>query len=96
MNNQVFISANSMPKVQTLKEYYVYYIESFKTKINNLNLTHFYVADRKIVLDIYTKVIVHTNTYLIFQFDYRDGVPRKLKGFITKEYAQLEIDRMEK
>ena len=94
MGNQEFTSTNSMSKKQTFKEYHIYYIDSFQTEFNNTNISHLYVADKKITLNCYIKVSIYSDDFIIFEFDYGDEVPRKLKGFKTKEMAQREIDRI--
>jgi len=87
-----FESVNLMKHNKVFKEYHVYYIESYSTKFNDIELTHFYLADKKIKLNEYTKLIHDDDNCIIFEFNF-DGTPRQLKGFKTKEIAKLFLDK---
>lgn len=86
-----FESTNLMKRNEIFNEYHVYFIDSYSTKFNDVSLVHLYVADKKILLNKYVKIISNTENYIVFEFNY-DGLPRQLKGFKTKEAAQLQID----
>jgi hypothetical protein len=92
MANREFESANLMIPKKILKEYYIYYISIIQSEFNGLDTHCKYVADRRIKMDRFTKVIEDTDTYVIFEFDY-DGTPRKLKGFKTKEFALNHLQK---
>jgi len=90
MENKEFESTNLMQKSKVMNQYYVYYIDVFHTKFNDLNITHRYVADKRVILDDFTKIIDSSEDYIIFESNY-DGTPRLLKGFKTKEAAQRTL-----
>jgi hypothetical protein len=86
-----FESAHLMKPNKVFNEYHVYYIEAYSTKFNDIELTHLYLADKRIKIDEYTKLIHNDDNCVIFEFNY-DGTPRQLKGFKTKEIAQLALE----
>lgn len=87
-----FESAHLMKPNKFFNEYHVYYIDGYTIKFNDIELTHLYIADRKIKVDKYTKLIHDDDNFVIFEFNY-DDTPRQLKGFKTKEIAQLALDK---
>ena len=90
MANKEFESTNLMQKNKVMKQLYVYYIDVFHINYNDLEITHKYVADKKIMLDDFTKIIENSEDYVILESNY-DGTPRLLKGFKTKEAAQRTL-----
>ena len=90
MGNKQFESVNLMQAKKVFDRYYIYYIDVFHTEYNGINITSRYVADKRIVLDDYTRIVDTSDDYVIFEFNY-DGTPRLLKGFKTKEAAQRTL-----
>lgn len=90
MANKQFETTNSMQKTKLMNQFYIYYIDVFHTKYNDIDITHRYVADRRIIIDDFTRIVENSEDYVIFEFNY-DDTPRQLKGFKTKEAAQRTL-----
>lgn len=95
MENREFDNVNNMKKNKIYNSYYVYYVDSYQIKYLDFLITNFYVADKKITIDEYTKIKINSDDYLIIETDYGDEVPRCFKAFKTKEAALLEVERIQ-
>lgn len=92
MNNKQFESTNLMTNKQIFNQFQVFVIEGYVIKHSGFESTFFYIIDKKIRVDEYTKIVVETDNFYIFETDY-DGTPRQLKGFKTKEFAQEQLEK---
>lgn len=82
-------------ETKQLNNFYVYYIDSFLTKCNGYEIIHFYSIDKKMHLNKYTKIVEETDLYYVFETNI-DGTPRQLKGFKTKDFAEHQIELINK